>query len=105
MSHPRIECCITGCTRGTTRLEPGSEFICGKHWQRIPRLWRQRLANMRRRHTIAERNFDQVKAARAARAWWSIWDRCKRHLEDPESEMVEGMPASMHEELRRTGLL
>lgn len=46
---PRINCCIPGCRRGTTKLEnpEDDEIICGPHWRMVP------AATKRRRRLIA----------------------------------------------------
>ena len=36
-SFPRINCCIKGCKRGTTTVEPGIRIICCKCWRRAPK--------------------------------------------------------------------
>lgn len=59
----RLTCCIPGCRRTTAK--PFAEWICGKHWIRIPKAVRRVYQTARRR---------RKSPAALAR----LWTRCKR---------------------------
>ncbi|WP_375263233.1 hypothetical protein [Palleronia sp.] len=74
MSALRLPCIVPGCHRtigqrkGKPPIQVGDEWICGRHWQGVPKAKRQRLARYRRR---AKRD------PRWRRPFWKMWDRCK----------------------------
>ena len=80
------------------------EWICGEHWKRVPKTWRQRLSLYRRRYNAAERKGDEEGMRVAARVWWSRWERCKALFAEDQHKDGD-MPALMQEDLRRVGLL
>lgn len=109
-SHPRINCLVPGCKRGTTRIAPyqdgtSPEVICGKHWRTVPKAWRLAMSRYRRAFAAAERKGDERRQQVARRCWWSGWDRIVRTLCNPETVMAGELPATVAEELRRDGLL
>lgn len=73
----RLACCVPFCrrTRGIRKGEtslPG-EWICGDHWQSVPRrlkVLRSAVRRRERRGTLTEE--------RAAKIDWRIWCMCKR---------------------------
>ena len=102
---PRTNCCIPGCNRGTTTIEPmpaghvsmdtgrgRHEFICGKHWRLVPRSWKRRRRKTHRWmkrtwpdgvawHELAE---DQRRQHETAfRLSKKIWARMKAHAASP----------------------
>ena len=107
-SHPRVNCCITGCKRGTTRLEPNAngepvEWICGEHWRQVPKSWRTRMSLFGRRYRSARRKGDVEQMHRCARLWWQRFDKAKALFDqDPPSDEI---PPLMAEQLRKDGLL
>lgn len=103
--HPRINCCITGCKRGTTQFEPGCLVICGKCWRKAPKPLRTRYTDCHRMARKYRRRLDEEKASvfehRAHRVWCSIRDV----LEGRDTEAAPtGLPPLMAEELRSIGL-
>lgn len=105
VAHPRINCAIAGCKRGSTRFPPGNEVICGQHWQKIPVAWRRRFALYKRRFNAARMKADERGMEVAGRCLESRWQRMKQLLSNPESLMVGGIPATVAEQLRREALL
>lgn len=104
--HPRINCCIIGCKRGSTQCEPGCLIICGKCWRKAPKALRTRHTDCLRLMRKYQRRLDTEKARvfelRADRIWSSI----RAILNDDElQEMPEQLPALMAEELRRMGIV
>lgn len=100
--HPRINCCIPGCKRGTTTFEPGTIMICGKCWRKAPKAMRQRWTKFRRRETLARKR-DHPHADRWGFLAHDIFERIRALLEGeaPPDEM----PPLMAEQLRKDGLL
>lgn len=109
-SYPRINCCIAGCKRGTTRMAPredGSapEIICSKHWRTVPKSWRSAMAFLRRVAVAAEKKGDEERYSQAARAWWRGWRRIVSMLSNPETVMDGEVPATLSTQLKAVGLL
>lgn len=108
--YPRVNCLAPGCKRGTTRCEPHKngapvEWICGTHYQQVPKVWRQRLSLYRRRYFAAERKGDHEGMAVASRVFWRRWERIVALVQNPASVTTgEGLPIGMADELRRMGL-
>lgn len=101
-TYSRIECEVDGCRRGTTRLEPGTEWICAVHWREVPEPVRRNLALFRRKIRAAVRKGDHQRAERCDRIHAAIWARAKRVFhEDPAPGELS---ARMGEALRRIGL-
>lgn len=102
--HPRIECSVPGCERGSTYFEPGTRFICGRCWRRAPQDIRVSYTRWRRKFTAAERRGDE----RAINAYGfqvgRAWERVLRLL-TAEAETGTEVPALMAEQLRKDGLL
>ncbi|MFG1250004.1 hypothetical protein [Xanthobacter flavus] len=74
----RVRCCVPFCerTRGDRKSEPplgpGTEWICGEHWQRVPRRLKLIRSRLKRRSAGAGwTDTDQLISAR-------VWLRCKR---------------------------
>lgn len=104
-AHPRINCSVVGCKRGSTAFEPGCLVICGKCWRKSPKALRTRRTDCLRLMRKYQRRHDAEKARvfelRADRIWSSILAL----LNGDESEaMPTGLPALMAEELRSMGL-
>lgn len=59
----RLTCCVPACRR--TTAQPYREWICGKHWTRIPKATRRVYSRAKRLH-------------KDPRALDRIWARCKR---------------------------
>ena len=104
--HPRINCCIDGCKRGTTRVEPGCLIICGKCWRKAPKELREkRTACLRLARRYQARNdFREANVfeLRADRIWSMIRDLLNG--DEPEAAPGPGLPPLMAEELRKLGL-
>lgn len=123
--YPRTNCCIPGCHRGTTTIEPiqdgyvstdtgrGShEFICSVHWKLVPRSWkrRRRLFHKQVRKSwpdgvswaelTEEQRRQHVKAFTLSR---KMWKRMKAHAENPLSSLAE--EASLEDVERAFGIL
>ena len=74
----RVRCCVPFCerTRGDRKNEPplgpGTEWICGEHWQRVPRRLKLIRSRLKRRSTgPGWTDTDKLISAR-------VWLRCKR---------------------------
>ena len=100
--HPRINCSIPGCKRGSTAFEPGTHMICGKCWRKAPREQRREYGLWRGRLTRAEKRDDPRAGAYA----WKVnaaWNVVLRTL--TESPIEGEISPLMAEELRKAGLL
>ena len=110
VSHPRINCVIPGCKRGTTRCAPRDDgalpqIICGKHWRTVPKAWRQVMSGYGRVFRRAERRGDERVMQMASRSWWRGWNNIVETLSTPGTIMSGDLPATVAEVLRRDGLL
>lgn len=109
-TYPRVNCLAPDCKRGTTRLATlasgaAPEWICGPHWQAVPKVWRQRLSLYRRRYFAAERKGDKEGMAVAQRVFWRRWDRIAALVRNPASVTTgEGLPLGVADQLKRMGL-
>lgn len=54
---PRVNCCVDGCERGTTRIQPSEgwiataaandvPYLCPVHWRRVPKWMKARLRRL-----------------------------------------------------------
>lgn len=103
-SYPRINCCVTGCQRGTTKFAPGCRVICGQCWRRAPKAMRHQ-ANV---WAARARRFEQrgdVERADVASLWAHRAFENIRKLLSGEGEPTTAMDPLMAEELRKVGLL
>jgi hypothetical protein len=99
----RVPCCVPFCRRTTRRDDETTEWLCGKHYQTVPKAWRRVRTRAKRRHRLAIeagvlrlpgpnetgfrvnglwRTYDDAAYAElvsASRANWRTWRRCKRH--------------------------
>lgn len=64
MNPGSVKCCIEGCIRTSRRPDAG-EWICGRHWHRIPRATRDAI------RLASDRGKPQPAIDR-------LWARCKR---------------------------
>lgn len=103
-SYPRINCCVPGCNRGTTRVEPGWMIICGKCWRRAPKDMRTLASTWRGRANRFKKKGD-VERAEVAGRWADRAFENIRKLLCGETEQPSGMNPLMAEELRKAGLL
>jgi hypothetical protein len=75
--HPRINCCIFGCKRGTTKWPIGSEIICGKCWRLVSkstkRWYRKIHREVERVRALDEQPRDHITPKE-----WREWDRAHR---------------------------
>lgn len=101
--HPRINCTIPGCRRGTTQFAPETEVICGKHWRAAPKALRDRYSRYRRHARILDRRGDKERATRWHRRAWMVWERIKTVLTADAPDDGD-MPPLMAEALRQAGL-
>lgn len=125
--HPRVNCLVPGCKRGTTRLEPfpegfrslqhpdrtGLEWVCGPHWRRVPAYLRRRERRLVRRWEKLggpEGYWKQPGGSPARLALLRLekliprlWDRMVA-IAKGEDEPAAGVPAGLAEELRRVAL-
>ena len=75
MSHnPKLTCAVFGCKRWTRQFPAGSEFLCGKHYQSVPKKVRHLRSLSQRRY----KKFGQLKDLRRADR---LWDMAKRYCE------------------------
>ncbi len=101
--HPRINCSVPGCKRGTTTFEPGTTMICGKCWRRAPK-------DMRRRYSVAMRLYRRCEKRGDPRAehWARVvdlrWNEVLELLRAPDAVAGDEIPPLMAEELRKAGL-
>lgn len=102
--HPRINCCVKGCKRGTTKYPPNFTVICGKCWRRAPKETRASVTRWQKRGRQFAARGDDERAALAFRRADIFFDRI-RALLDGDTEPVEGMDPLLAEELRRLALL
>ena len=102
--HPRINCSVPGCNRGTTAFEPGTDMICGPCWRRAPLALRRRFGNLSRRAKAAERRDDARTAWRAWRLHRRTWERILALLTAPPSDS-DDIPPLVAEQLRKDGIL
>ncbi len=77
--RPRVNCLVPGCERGTTTLEPLPEgsvwlehpedrahrFICGGHWQQVPRY-------MKRRRSRLVREWRAIRRHHGITTYWEL---------------------------------
>jgi len=103
-SYPRINCCIKGCKRGTTKFAPGYTIICGKCWRRAPKETRASVTRWQKRGRQFAAKGDDEGAAIAFRRADRFFDRIRALLSD-EGEATPGLHPVMAEELRKAGLL
>lgn len=122
--HPRVNCCVPGCVRGTTTVPvltdcvwintgtPRPEWLCSFHWPRVPRTRKRRyraLANRIGRNwprgvTWGELGPErQALHERLSRLAIRAWGRC-RDVFSEEAPAGELDPV-MRDELARLGLL
>lgn len=102
--YPRINCCVKGCARGTTTVEPGVRIICRKCWQRAPKAMRDAAIRWRRRARSFERKGDLARAELAGRRVNLAFENIRKLLSNVESR-DDGIPPLIQEELRKAGLL
>lgn len=124
--YARTNCCITGCRRGTTTIEPlprdcismdtgkgRHEWICSVHWRLIPKSWKRRRRRFHRRVAKTwpwkdgidwdELTDDQRREHSVAfRLSKKMWARMKAHAESPLSSLVE--EASLEDVERAFGI-
>lgn len=103
-TYPRINCSVPGCKRGTTRVEPGAQIVCGKCWKKAPKATRDQYARWRRKARALERKSDP----RAEIAWERMgrtFDAILLLLSSPPAPEAEEMDPLMAEQLRKDGLL
>jgi hypothetical protein len=119
--YPRVNCCIDGCHRGTTRikpLQPGHydiesggqpEWICSVHWRLVPRSWKRRRSLFWRRLRKAWPESWPGPAGEERRRLFTLerllrkmWSRMKRHAESPLSSVAE--EASLEDVERAFGI-
>lgn len=104
VSHPRINCCIRGCKRGTTKFAPGTTVICGKCWRRAPKETRASVTRWQKRGRQFNARGDYDRAEIAFRRADTFFDRIRKLL-DGEAGPSEGIDPLVAEELRKIGLL
>lgn len=103
-SYPRINCCVKGCNRGTTKCEPGVRIICGKCWRRAPRETRATVTRWQKRSRQFAARGDHERADLAARRAHNAFENIRKLLSG-EAEPTPGMDPLMAEDLRKAGLL
>lgn len=106
MTAPRLRCFVPfcRCTRGSRKADPlpddvtGMEWICAKHWRRVPMLVK------------AHRRAADRRVAKIARAWWADhaqgyrraphaqWDRLHRRADQAAREAWKACTASAVEQ-------
>lgn len=123
--HPRVNCCVPGCRGGTTTIQPfpegccdletggEPEWICSRHWPRVPRLLKARRRALirqwrrltRRYRTTAFWELDPGSGGRIrlVRLEGLIRAYLARGRQEAGSE-VEAPAGSLEEELARLGL-
>lgn len=104
VSYPRINCCIKGCKRGTTTVEPGTRIICGKCWRKAPKWMRDCASHWRQRARMFDRRGDSELAAAYGCSANNSFENIRKVLNGKEAE-GEGLPPLMGEELRKAGLI
>jgi len=107
--HPRVNCLVPGCRRGTTTVPPedqrrGVQYLCGTHWRQVPRSLKNRMAKYRRRARAAERRHDYETANRWHDLDVAIWKRITDQFLEPE-QFSGGFPPALRAELERDGLI
>lgn len=102
--HPRINCCIRGCKRGTTKFAPGFTVICAKCWRKAPKETRASVTRWQKRGRQFAARGDDDRAALAFRRADLFFDRI-RSLLDGDGPETPGMDPLMAEELRKIGLM
>lgn len=102
--YPRINCCIKGCARGTTTVEPGTRIICRKCWNRAPKALRDKASRWQRRARRFDRKGDYERADLCARRSQMVFEQVRSLLNGlaPDDGTI---PPLMAEELRKAGLL
>lgn len=103
-SFPRINCCIAGCKRGTTKVEPGVRIICGVCWRRAPKETRAAVTRWQKRGRQFAARGDEQRADLAFRRAHILFERIRMLLSD-EGEPSPGLHPVMAEELRKAGLI
>lgn len=74
ISSERVRCAVPGCHRTHAPFEDGSsEWICGKHWDAIPKTYRRVHYRFRRRFKAGRLSSNSIRL-------WNerIWERLKR---------------------------
>ena len=104
-SYPRINCCVKGCKRGTTKCEPGGRIICAKCWRRAPKDLRQLATRWKRRATRFEQRGDDHRAYIAG--FWAdhAFANILAILNGHGEEVPGVIPPLIAEELRKAGLV
>lgn len=81
MRHPRVNCCVIGCRRGSTKWPVPYELLCGEHYRMADKALRMKRARVRRKlaklgelDTVAGQSLTE----RAARIDSLFWVRIKR---------------------------
>lgn len=100
---PRTNCCVKGCKRGTTTVEPGVRIICGKCWRRAPKDMRKLATLWMQRSTRFEKRGDMMRATIAGRWANRAFENIRKLLSGVETPSA-GMDPLMAEELRKLGL-
>lgn len=103
-SYPRINCCIAGCKRGSTKFEPGTRIICGKCWRRAPKENRAAVTLWQKRGRQFVARGEEMQADLAFRRAHIHFERIRALLSD-EGEPSPGLHPVMAEELRKAGLI
>jgi hypothetical protein len=86
MTTIRLRCCVPFCqhTRGprkgdTQPLHEDMQWICAAHWRPVPKRMRQALSRARNWFGGEPyRRKGSPKLRRNRRAYWRLWERCKR---------------------------
>jgi hypothetical protein len=103
-AFPRINCCIEGCKRGTTTVEPGIRIICGKCWRRAPKETRASVTRWQKRSRQFAARGDLERAEMAGHRAHILFENIRKLLSG-ESEQTSGIDPLMAEGLRKAGLL
>lgn len=129
--HPRVNCCVEGCRRGTTRIEPlpeggywletgtaDPEWLCEVHWRRVPGWLKHRrriLLRAWRRHCracrtscyweLASGSGPRIRMVRLEKLIRRTWARCVE-VATPGGEPGDdrSLPPGLEAELKRLGL-
>jgi hypothetical protein len=125
---PRVACCVIGCRRGTSRIEPLAEgfvdletgaerkWICAEHWRRVPKTLKARRRALIRqwRRTVPSGAYwhlkggsaERIHAVRLTRLIGATWLRCVRAATPGGEEPSVGeLPEGLRAELGGIGLL
>ena len=69
MTYPKQTCAVFGCKRWSRKYPPDWEFLCGEHWQSVPKKYR-------RLHARLTRKVERFDTTELRARQYRVWRRC-----------------------------